>query len=66
MIPVLLLILKNYLGIKMMAWFVNPNWPWFERGGNLNHGSDAGVFAFDQDNGRAIYWIGFRVVQVLL
>ena len=48
--------------MKKHFWFVNHGNPWFIRGTNFNHGSDAGVFAFSPISG-AIYNGGsFRVV----
>lgn len=42
--------------------FVNSSNPWFERGGNANNGSNAGLFASNNNNGNANNNIGFRVV----
>jgi len=35
---------------------------WFYRGGGPNNGLDAGVFAFNNHDGRALDWVSFRVV----
>jgi hypothetical protein len=43
--------------------FVNSTNPWFERGGNSNNGSNAGVFASNRNNGNANNNISFRVLQ---
>ena len=44
------------------AWFVNHSVPWFDRGGTLTFGSDAGVFGFANTYGHADSSISFRVV----
>ena len=44
------------------AWFVFYEWPWFIRGGHWNRGSDAGVFDFGYDGGRAAVTISYRIV----
>ncbi len=44
------------------AWLVNFYSPWFVRGSGMAYGTDAGVFAFDHDNGRASGAFSFRVV----
>lgn len=48
----------------MNRWFVDHWNPWFHRGGGMNIGSEAGVFAFDHDNGHAASNISFRVVHI--
>jgi hypothetical protein len=52
--------------MKKHFWFVNHGNPWFIRGTNFNHGSDAGVFAFDNTNGHANTTVSFRVVLLVL
>ena len=44
------------------AWFVWSSNPWFARGGNHDNGLNAGVFAFNVNNGRLTTWLSFRVV----
>lgn len=44
-------------------WFVWSGNPWFRRGEGYNIGSDAGVFAFNNENGHANTNNGFRVVD---
>ena len=44
------------------AHFVWSSNPWFKRGGNHTNGLNAGVFAFENDNGRLTTWLSFRVV----
>ena len=41
--------------------FVNSSNPWFERGGNWNNGTNAGVFNSNNNNGNNNYNNGFRV-----
>ena len=40
--------------------------PWFKRGGNYGRTTDAGVFAFNNDNGQANDNNSFRLVLVRL
>lgn len=47
----------------MRMWFVWHANPWFIRGTNFPHGTDAGVFAFDNTNGHANGNVSFRVVH---
>lgn len=44
----------------MNAWFVFSDKPWFARGADYGHGTDAGVFAFARNNGRVTIWLSFR------
>ena len=41
--------------------FVNSSNPWFQRGGNWNNGTNAGVFNSNNNNGNNNYNNGFRV-----
>ena len=45
-----------------MASFVNSSLPWFVRGSGLNHGINAGMFAFSSTTGAENLSIGFRIV----
>ena len=47
---------------KVLALFVNSSKPWFERGGDWNDGTAAGVFSFNRDSGGASAYISYRVV----
>ena len=49
----------------MIMWFVWSNSPWFERGADHNHGLEAGVFAYANDNGNAWPNESFRVVLLI-
>ncbi len=44
------------------AWFVCSSSPWFERGGGLYAGFQAGVFAFGRYTGAVASNLGFRIV----
>ncbi len=45
-----------------LAYFVLPNHPWFERGGDWYHGVESGAFAFSYGSGGVNTYISFRVV----
>ncbi len=47
------------------SWFVNYVTPWFIRGGYYSHGTDAGVFDFRYELGRANNAIGFRLALAI-
>ena len=44
------------------AYFVSTYYPWFYRGGNYSHTTDAGVFSFSRDVGGANVNSSFRLV----
>ncbi len=44
-----------------LAQFVNPNGPWFVRGGYWQHGVESGIFTFDYAGGRVSTILSFRV-----
>jgi len=47
---------------KNFVYFANSSKPWFERGGDWNDGTAAGVFSFNRDSGGASAYISYRVV----
>ncbi len=36
--------------------------PWFIRGGTYDHGSEAGIGAFDVNTGTKVYYVSFRII----
>ena len=46
--------------------FVYSSYPWFERGGNANDDSYAGLFGSDYGNGYTDYDYGFRVALLTI
>ena len=47
---------------KNFVYFANSSKPLFERGGDWNDGTAAGVFSFNRDSGGASAYISYRVV----
>ncbi len=45
-----------------VASFVNPVYPWFERGGDWTYGVESGAFVFSYHSGGVYAYISFRVV----
>ena len=60
---------KNYNYLSSwytdVSWFVNSSYPWFDRGGGYNDGSEAGAFYFDNNSGHASSGHSFRLVLCL-
>jgi len=44
------------------SWLVSSSEPWFVRGGVCSNGLGAGVFTFNNHDGRVLIWFSFRVV----
>jgi hypothetical protein len=44
------------------AWYSNHWGPWFQRGGSMNFGTNAGIFAFDGVGGGTSSERSFRIV----
>ena len=53
-------------GLNYYSNFPNSDWPFFNRGGNYNNDSNAGVFYFNRNTGEANDNNGFRVVVPVL
>ena len=58
--------IKKQVGLNYYSNFPDSNNPFFERGGNYNNGSDAGLFYFNNNNGNANSNNSFRVVVPVL
>ncbi len=52
---------SRFDSVRVLFSFVLSSNPWFERGGNYNNGSNAGLFYANNDNGNANNNNAFRV-----